>query len=48
MALTGPKTRQQLDQNLTALEQGPLSGPEDEWVREFGRRVRAQKRFVYF
>ncbi len=45
--LTGPKNRAQLDANLTALDQGPLSPDEDAWIREYGRKVKARKRVPY-
>lgn len=47
VVLTGPKSREQLRQNLGALEQGPLSPPELEWIRCYGRLVRARKKFDY-
>ena len=47
VVLTGPKTRDQLDQNLAALEAGPLSADEESWVREYGRKVKAKKRLPY-
>ncbi len=45
---TAPKTRQQLDENLGALRAGPLSTEEEAWVREYGAKVKAKKRFTYF
>ncbi|MDC3962062.1 aldo/keto reductase [Polyangium jinanense] len=39
MALTGPKTRAELEDNLKALEKGPLTEDEAKWMREFGRKV---------
>jgi aryl-alcohol dehydrogenase-like predicted oxidoreductase len=47
VVLSGPKTREQLDQNLAALEMGPLPKDEERWVREYGRRVKAKKRLPY-
>lgn len=47
VSLTGPKTRAQLDENLQALEQGPLGVEEEAWVREYGRQVKARKRLPY-
>jgi len=47
VVLTGPKTRDQLDENLGALEAGALSSDEEAWVREYGRRVKAKKRLPY-
>jgi aryl-alcohol dehydrogenase-like predicted oxidoreductase len=48
VALTGPKDRAQLDENLDALEAGPLPPDEEAWVREYGRRVKARRRIPYF
>jgi len=39
LALTGPATRAQLDENLDALERGPLTPEEDATFRAFGRAV---------
>lgn len=39
VVLTGPASGAQLDENLKALEKGPLSPEEDTWMREFGRAV---------
>lgn len=39
VALTGPASREELDENLAALERGPLSAEEDAWMREYGRAV---------
>jgi aryl-alcohol dehydrogenase-like predicted oxidoreductase len=39
VTLTGPKDAQQLEENLAALERGPLSAEEDRWLRDFGRVV---------
>jgi hypothetical protein len=47
VALTGPKTRAQLDQNLDCLEAGPLPADVDEWVRRYGREVRARKKIPF-
>jgi aryl-alcohol dehydrogenase-like predicted oxidoreductase len=44
---TGPKDRTQLDANLDALAQGPLSADELAWVREYGRQVKARKKIPY-
>jgi aryl-alcohol dehydrogenase-like predicted oxidoreductase len=37
VALTGPANEAQLDENLRALERGPLSEDEMRWMRDFGR-----------
>jgi aryl-alcohol dehydrogenase-like predicted oxidoreductase len=39
VCLSAPRNIKQLDENLNALEQGPLSGEEMEYMREFGDRV---------
>ena len=47
VVLTGPRTCNQLDENLDALESGPLQQEEEAWVREYGRRVKERKRLPY-
>jgi aryl-alcohol dehydrogenase-like predicted oxidoreductase len=49
LVLTGPKTRRQLQENLTRLrEKGPLSEEENSWIREFGQIVhRDSSRFTF-
>lgn len=39
VTLTGPADRSQLEQNLAALERGPLDPDEDRWMRAFGKAV---------
>ncbi|WP_232380057.1 hypothetical protein [Polyangium fumosum] len=39
LALTGPKNRAELEDNLAAVEKGPLSEDEAKWMRAFGRKV---------
>jgi len=39
VCLTGPATGAQLDDNLAAIERGPLTAEEATWMREFGRIV---------
>jgi aryl-alcohol dehydrogenase-like predicted oxidoreductase len=39
VTLCGPKTRAQLEENLTGLAKGPLSADEDAWMRRFGKAV---------
>ena len=39
VCLCGPATREQLEQNLAAFDQGPLDEEEMAWMREFGRVV---------
>lgn len=47
LALTGPKTRDQLDENLASLQHGPLSAEEEAWVRDYGRKVKAKKKLPF-
>ena len=39
VVLTGPASGAQLDENLKALERGPLGEDEMKWMREFGKLV---------
>ena len=39
VVLTGPKTIDQLKENLGALERGPLDADEQSWIRDFGVRA---------
>ncbi len=40
LVLTGPKTRQQLQENLSSLcKKGPLSAEENSWIRDYGQLV---------
>lgn len=39
VVLCGPANEQQLDENLAALDKGPLSAEEMKWMREFGQVV---------
>jgi aryl-alcohol dehydrogenase-like predicted oxidoreductase len=39
VTLTGPASGAQLDENLAAIERGPLTPDEDKWMREFGAAV---------
>jgi aryl-alcohol dehydrogenase-like predicted oxidoreductase len=49
VVLTGPKNRQQLQENLHDLrEKGPVSKEENRWIREFGQVVHeASSRFTF-
>lgn len=47
VVLTGPKTRSQLDENLLALESGPLEPAELQWVRDYGALVKKKKKMDY-
>ena len=39
VVLSGPASGKQLDENLAALERGPVNADEDRWMRELGRIV---------
>jgi aryl-alcohol dehydrogenase-like predicted oxidoreductase len=39
VCLTGPASQAQLDENLAAIDRGPLTADEDRWMREFGAVV---------
>jgi aryl-alcohol dehydrogenase-like predicted oxidoreductase len=45
--LTGPADRRQLDENLDAIEKGPLSEEEYAWIRAYGRLVKGRKRIPF-
>ena len=49
LVLTGPKTRQQLQENLSELrEKGPLSEEENGWIRDYGQIVhKKSSRFTF-
>ncbi len=42
MVLTAPSTKAQLEANVTALEQGPLSAEEAAWLTRIGKHVHAR------
>lgn len=37
VAVMGPASRAQMEENLAAVEKGPLTPDEEKWMREFGR-----------
>jgi predicted aldo/keto reductase-like oxidoreductase len=39
VALTGPESRAQMEENLDAVAKGPLTADEEQWMRRFGRAV---------
>lgn len=39
LALTGPRSRAELEANLDALAKGPLDAEEEAWMRAFGKAV---------
>ncbi len=39
LAVTAPKNRAELEQNLDALDRGPLTPDEDTWMRSYGHAV---------
>jgi aryl-alcohol dehydrogenase-like predicted oxidoreductase len=47
VVLTGPQNREQLRQNMEAVRQGPLDPDEMNWIRQYGRLVKAKKRLDY-
>jgi aryl-alcohol dehydrogenase-like predicted oxidoreductase len=49
VVLTGPKTRQQLQENLNEIrENGPLSEEENAWIRDYGQMVhKKSSRFTF-
>lgn len=47
VVLTGPQHREQLRQNLDAIQKGPLAPDEINWVRHYGRLVKSKKRLDY-
>ena len=47
VTVTGPANRQQLDDNLAAIEAGPLSDEEDAWIRQYGKLVKQKKRLPF-
>ncbi|MBT4099035.1 MAG: aldo/keto reductase [Gemmatimonadetes bacterium] len=44
---TAPGNRQELDENLAALDAGPLSAEEEVWVREYGKQVKSKRKRDY-
>jgi len=47
LVLTGPKNREQLMRNFRAIQQGALTREELDWIRQYGKVVRAKKRLDY-
>lgn len=47
LVLTGPRNREQLIQNLKAIQQGPLTSEELSWIRQYGKQVKAKRRLDY-
>ncbi|MCA9665140.1 MAG: aldo/keto reductase [Myxococcales bacterium] len=47
VVLSGPRDRAELDQNLAALEQGPLEGDELARVRAYGAEIKAKRKLDY-
>jgi aryl-alcohol dehydrogenase-like predicted oxidoreductase len=47
VVLTGPKDSRQLEQNLDALDAGPLSAEQLQWVRDYGAFVKRKHRRDY-
>lgn len=47
IVLTGPQNRDQLQKNMEAIRQGPLSPEEIAWIKRYGELVRRKKRLDY-
>lgn len=47
VVLTGPQNRQQLEQNLKAVDKGALNPDELDWIQTYGRLVKTRKKFDY-
>ena len=47
LVLTGPKNRQQLQQNFQAIQHGALKPEELNWIRQYGKFVRSRKKLDY-
>lgn len=47
LVLTGPKNREQLMGNFRAMGQGALTSQELDWVRQYGKIIKARKRLDY-
>ena len=47
LVLTGPRNREQLRQNMAAVDRGPLEPDELDWVRQYGQWVKSKKRLDY-
>ena len=47
VVLTGPQNREQLQQNLAAIQEGPLAPDEMHWIRQYGQLVKSRKRLDY-
>jgi aryl-alcohol dehydrogenase-like predicted oxidoreductase len=47
VVLSGPRSREQLSQNLDAIRQGPLEPDEMSWIRQYGQLVKAKKGLDY-
>jgi len=44
VVLSGPRDREQLEQNFDALKQGVLTDEEINWIRQYGQLLRSKKR----
>ncbi len=47
LVLTGPKNREQLMENLRAIQKGDLTPEELNWIRQYGKLIRSKKTFDY-
>ncbi|MBI5531190.1 MAG: aldo/keto reductase [Deltaproteobacteria bacterium] len=46
LVMLGPKNTAQLDEAMTALDKGPMSEEELQWMRRVGKAVRARNRYT--
>jgi aryl-alcohol dehydrogenase-like predicted oxidoreductase len=46
VVVTGARNGAELDEAMSALDRGPLSGDEDAWMRRVGAHIRGQKTFA--
>ena len=47
LVLTGPKNRAQLMTNFRAIQQGPLTPEELDWIRQYGKQIKSKRKFDY-
>ena len=47
LVLTGPQNSEQLKQNFKAVQRGPLTMEELNWIRQYGKIVKSKKRLDY-
>jgi aryl-alcohol dehydrogenase-like predicted oxidoreductase len=47
LVLTGPRSREELAQNLASLERGPLSDEQMTWIRAYGKKLKEKRKLDY-